>query len=265
MDKYVFILNANNQVGNEVAKKFVSENYIVFAGDPSYENKKFGNLIYVKVDPNSYKSLDFAKKYIQKYTSKISAIIHLTNFYSYSTLIECREEDISKAIDQNFMSAFKTNQVLWTLLEQRSGKIIHDCSDVSLYKHMPFNGLYSLSKTLLKNYNDILRRELREKGITIIRIHTAFIRDDNYENIVSKYHQATEESKLLFSDMNRFFTLNIPNENFITPFEYSEFLVKIVKTKAAKRAYFYKCSKKLKHINNLSPVLRERYLKRYQK
>lgn len=265
MDKYIFITNANSKVGNELAKKFISENYIVFAGDISYENKKFGNLIYINLDPNSYKSLEAAKRYVLKYTSQITAIISLANHYSFSSLLECKEEDMHKAIEENFFCAFKTNQVLWNILDQRIGKIIHDCSDVSLYELMPFNGLYSLSKTLLKNYNDILRRELKEKGIAVVRVHTGFVKDDNYEKLLSEYHRAADESKLMFSEMNRFITLNIPNEGFITPIEYSEFIARVVKFRIPKKAYYFKCSKKLKNITNMPTIIREIYLKNYQK
>lgn len=265
MDKYVFITNANNKIGSELVKKLISENYIVFAGDVNYENKKFGNLIYVNLDPTSYKSLDFAKKYIQKYTSRISAIIHLSNYVDYAPLIECREEDMAKSIENNFMGAFRTNQVLWDILEQRTGKIIHDCSDLSLYDIMPFNGLLTLPKFLLKKYNDVLRKELKDKGVNVIRIHTGFVKDDNYENLVDKYHNVSEKSKLFFADMSRFFNLNISKEYFITPYEYAEFVNGIMNAKITKKVYLYKCSKKLRFISRLPNSLKEIYLKNYQK
>ncbi|MCK9470609.1 MAG: SDR family NAD(P)-dependent oxidoreductase [Bacilli bacterium] len=265
MDKYVFITNANSQVGNDLVKKFISENYIVLAGDIGYENKKFGNLIYVNLDTASYKSLDFAKKYIQKYTSKISAIIHLGNYQSFTPLIEAREEEILKSIEDNFMSAFRTNQMLWDLLEVRNGKIIHDCSDVSLYNLMPFNGLYSITKSLLKNYNDVLRRELKNKAINVIRIHTGIIKNEGYDKLIDLYHNESEKSKLFFGEMSRFFGINIPKDETITSFEYSEFIVGIVNTKFPKQAYYFKCSKKLKFIDRLPRAIRNMYLKNYQK
>ena len=61
MDKYILITNANSNLGNEIVKKLIAENYIVFAGDASYENKEFGNLIYLNLDPKNKQSLSLAK------------------------------------------------------------------------------------------------------------------------------------------------------------------------------------------------------------
>lgn len=265
MDKYVFVANANNQIGNEVVKKLISENFIVFAGDISYENKKFGNLIYVNLDTSSYKSLEAAKRYIQKYTSRISAIINLSKYITFSSLIECSEEEILKSIEINFMSAFRTNQVLWDILEQRSGKIIHDCSDVSIYELVPFNGVYSIAKSLLKNYNDVLRRELKDKGVSVIRVHTGLIKDGNYETITDKYHIASEKSKLFFGEMSRFINLNISKNALVNLYEYCDFLVKVVKSKNLKKVYYFNVNKKLRFISRLPNSLKDMYFKSYQK
>ena len=163
------------------------------------------------------------------------------------------------------MSAFRTNQMLWDLLEVRNGKIIHDCSDVSLYNLMPFNGLYSITKSLLKNYNDVLRRELKNKAINVIRIHTGIIKNEGYDKLIDLYHNESEKSKLFFGEMSRFFGINIPKDETITSFEYSEFIVGIVNTKFPKQAYYFKCSKKLKFIDRLPRAIRNMYLKNYQK
>lgn len=265
MDKYVFVANANNKIGSEVVKKLISENFIVFAGDVSYENKKFGNLIYVNLDTSSYKSLETAKRYIQKYTSRIFAIVNISKYITFSPLIECEEEEVLKSIELNFLSAFRTNQVLWDILEQKSGRIIHDCSDVSIYELAPFNGVYSIAKSMLKNYNDVLRRELKEKGISVVRVHTGLIKDDNYENITDSYHKVSEKSKIFFGEMSRFINLNISKGSLVNVYDYCDFLVRVVKSKILKKTYYFKVNKKLRFISMLPRPLRDMYFKGYQK
>ena len=265
MDKYILITNANTEVGSELIKTLISENYIVIAADANFENKKFGNLIYLTLDGSDYKSLENAKKNIQKYTSNINAIIHITNYVAYSPIIEVDDRDFMDAVDKLFVNIFRTNKVMWSLLNQKNGKIIHDCSDIPINDLVPYNGVVSLNKSLLNNYNDILRRELRFRGINVIKIHTGILKDENYKLLRAKYLKDAEESKLFFSDMSRFVDLNIPKKYTVSVNQYCELIKKIMKTKTPKRVYYLNANKTLKFIKRLPAFLKDMYFKNYQK
>lgn len=265
MDKYVLVTNANSQVGNEVVKKLISENYIVFAGDPVFEYKEFGNLLYINLDPRNSQSLTYAKKYIQKFTSKIHAIIHLGSYIAYSALVECKIHELEESINKNFFHAVRIDQEFWDLVEQRSGKIIHNCADVSLFELAPFNGIYSLSKSLLSNYVDVLRRELSFRGINVVKLHTGLIKDNHFEENIEKYYKASEDSKYFYSEIGRFINLNIDRSAVVEVDDYTSFLVHVVKQKRVKPIYYYKVSSKLSKINKHNKLRVDQILKKFEK
>lgn len=265
MDKYILITNANSNLGNEIVKKLIAENYIVFAGDASYENKEFGNLIYLHLDPKNKQILSLAKKYIQRFTSKINSIIHLGFYVSYASLVECEAEELEKSFEKNFFSAFKINQEFWDLVELRTGKIIHNCSDVSAFELAPFNGVYSLGKSLLNNYVDILRRELGFRGINVVKIHAGIIKDENFEEIRESYYNASEASKYFYSEISRFIDINIDREALVEIDEYADFVIQIVKQRRTKPVYYLKVNKQLKKISKYPKNLVDRAFKNYNK
>lgn len=265
MDKYVLVTNANSQIGNEIVKKLIAENYIVFAGDDGFEYKEFGNLLYINLDPKSSQSLAYAKKYIQKFTSKLYAIIHLGSYIAYSALVECKINELEESINKNFLYAVRIDQEFWDLIEQRTGKIIHNCADVSLFELAPFNGIFGLSKSLLSNYVDVLRRELSFRGINVVKLHTGLIKDNHFEEIIEKYYKASEDSKYFYSEIGRFINLNIDRTNILDVDEYTTFLVHVVKQKRVKPIYHYKVSHKLSKISRHGKLRVDQIFKKYEK
>jgi len=252
MDRYVLVTNASTQLGKELVQRLIVENYLVFACDPTFDNKEFGNLISLNLNPNKLESLKQAKKYIQKCTSKIHAIIHLNSYHAYGAMVEAKEEELKLSLEKNFFEVFRINQEFWDLVEQRSGKIIHDCADVSLFALAPFNGIYSLSKTMLSNYVDILRRELMFRMINVVRVHRGILKDNNFEKIIDKYYNAMDDSKFFYTEINRFFPLNIDKENLVEVLEYTNFLINIINEPKVQPVYYFKINSKLSKINKHS-------------
>lgn len=264
MDKYVLITNANNYIGKELVKKFISDNYMVFATDKKYDNKKFGNLIYINLDPDNPKSLDNAKKNMQRYTSKVDAILHLADHKFYNPLIETDLNDLKESIKINFYQIYKMNQVLWDLLGIRDGKIIHDCTDSVIGELAPFNGAYAIAKGLLKNYNDVLARELKSMHIDVIRVHTGPILDDDFEFWRNSYLKTAENSKLFHSEMTRFLEMNMNKNEVVTIEEYCDLMLRIVNSKKPRPVYELNVNNALKKTKRMSDRKLENYFIKYK-
>ena len=87
------------------------------------------------------------------------------------SIIEGKDDDFKKIFDVNFFAIYEFNKVFFPLLEKGS-RIINLTSEVVRLSTQPFMGYYSLSKILLDNYSDTLRREANYLGIKVIKLRS---------------------------------------------------------------------------------------------
>lgn len=266
MEKYVLVLGANCSIGNEVVKRLIANNYLVFAADRNVENKEFGNLIYLTMDINNQKSIEQAKKVIFKYTPSLYAIIILNNDYFFDSIVEGEEEKLRESFEKNFWRPYRAIKCLWKIVDPVHGRIINDCSDSGLFSILPFNGYYGLSKHLLSNYSDVLRRELTYKGIKVIKIHSGYIKDEKFELKLAEFHELIEKSPNFSTEINRLKPLILGNrDDDLEILDYSNLILKILKKRKPKKVYKIKLNRKLKMINLLSRNSQDRIYKNYGK
>ncbi len=264
MDKFALVTNANNQLGKEVVKKLISENYMVFASDSNYDNKKFGNLIYLNLDPNSSRSIENAKKNILRYTSRLEAIVHLNNYFDFGSMLEIEIEQLEESLKQNFFEVFRINKVMWDLVGYKNGKIIHDCSDVAAFDFAPFNGVYSLAKGMLVHYNDILRKELSARGVDVIRVHTGYVNDEDFEFYKNEYHKTAENSKYFYREMIQLIDLNMSKDSLVSIDDYCDFIAKIVKSRNPQEVYYYSYNKDLKKASKMKERAKDIFYRKFK-
>lgn len=264
MDKFVLVVGANSEIGNEVVKSLIADNYFVFAADKNYENKKFGNLVYLDVDLENDRSIENTKKNILKYTTSLFAIIYVNNYYSFSSLIEVEESDLKISFEKNFFGVYRANKVFWTLLNHRDSKIIIDCSDSSVYPLAPFDGVYSLPKTLLSNYCDVLRRELKSKGINVIKINSNYINNELSKKILDDYLKSADNSKYFYQDMIRLKEINTYNDSNINIADYCNLILGVLRRKRTKSNYFLGSNKFLKLLKGKTISKQDNYFIKYK-
>lgn len=266
MEKYVLVLGANCSLGNEIVKRLIANNYLVFAADRNVENKEFGNLIYLAMDINDPKSIEQGKRVILKYTPSLYALIILSNEYSFEAIIEGEEEKLREIFEQNFWRPYRAIKYLWKIVDPVNGRIINDCSDSGLFSILPFNGYYGLSKHLLSNYSDVLRRELVYKGIKVIKIHSGYVKDEKFELKLTEFHELIEKSPNFSNEINRLKPLILGNrDDDLEINDYSQLILKILKKRKPKKVYKIRLNRKLKMINLLSLNSQDRFYRNYGK
>ena len=91
-----------------------------------------------------------------------------------ASLAESSYADMKRVIDINLCGTMLVNRMFHRLLAA-NGRIIIVTSEVASMDPMPFNGLYTVSKTALDSYAQALRQELNLIGQKVITIRPGAI------------------------------------------------------------------------------------------
>lgn len=123
-----------------------------------------------------------------------------------ASLIENDIEKMKKLIDINLYGAMTINNVFYPLLDKK-GKIIIITSEVAYLDPMPFNGLYSISKTALDCYAQALRQELNLLNQKVITIRPGAIETPLSNNSITDTKNLAETTILYQKQAKNFFGL----------------------------------------------------------
>ncbi len=166
----VLITGAASGIGNSVMKKYLENNHKVYAVDITsinFDNMK--NIKSFKADITNSNDIKEVKEYLLVNNIKLDLIINIAGIHKMASLVESDYCLLKKVIDVNLNGPMLVNNILHPLLKKK-GKIIIVTSEVVTLNPLPFNGIYSVSKTALDTYAQSLRQELNllnQKVITI--------------------------------------------------------------------------------------------------
>jgi NAD(P)-dependent dehydrogenase (short-subunit alcohol dehydrogenase family) len=162
--KNVLITGGASGLGKSVVGYFAARGFRVFSCDIKKVPHGQMNVIPVTLDVRNSKSLEAAMKTVRKHTGRLDAVINLAGIYNMDSLVEIGEKEFTGIFDVNFTGVYRVNRVFHPLLFP-GGRIIVVTSEVAVLKPLPFNGLYSITKTALEAYAHSLRYELALVGI----------------------------------------------------------------------------------------------------
>ena len=167
--KHMLITGGAGGIGHAVSVYFSQRGWKVYSCDISHQEQVDKNIIPVVMDVRSTKSIAAARKLVEKYTSHLDVIISLAGVYIMDSLVEIKEEDFLRIFDINVNGAYRVNKEFLPLVKN-GGRIIIITSELSCLKPLPFNGIYSITKTTLEAYAHSLRLELALIDIPVITI-----------------------------------------------------------------------------------------------
>ena len=99
----------------------------------------------------------------------LDVIIHAAGVHAMCSLVEGDLAKMKRLIDVNLVGAMNVNRLLYPLLS-KDGRIVIVTSEIAPLDPMPFNGLYSISKTALDCYAQSLRQELNLLGQSVVTV-----------------------------------------------------------------------------------------------
>ena len=198
--KYALITGANSLLAHEVIQS-IHDDFFLFLVDvnkelsPLYQdNNHVKVMIYdltnEAVFPQIYQE-------VSALTSTLDLVIHFAGIVELGALVEVNIKTLEKVMQINLFACYQTNQVLFPLLRNGKGRIIHVSSEYGQLLGLPFHSFYTMSKHALEIYNDSLRRELALFGIKVIKIRPGAYKTSMQANV-------TRQFELLLASTNHF-------------------------------------------------------------
>ncbi len=178
MEKIVFITGISRGIGEALAKKFLSEGYIIIgtstSGRASYSHK---NLIILKLDLSSEKSIEKCVEDFKKLDKKIDILINNAGALFDEDETQVKLNKLRKTLEINLIGTINLTENLLPSIAPK-GKIINISSSAGSLTDQTHSNYpsYSISKAALNMYTRVLSFKL--KDISVNSIHPGWVKTD---------------------------------------------------------------------------------------
>ena len=167
--RHMLITGGAGGIGYAVSIYFSQKGWKVYSCDVASQVPVDSKIIPVVMDVRSAKSVATARSLVEKDTDHLDVVINLAGIYIMDSLVEVPEKDFIRMFDINVTGAYRVNKEFLPLIKN-GGRIIIITSELSCLKPLPFNGIYSITKSTLEAYAHSLRLELSLIDIPVITI-----------------------------------------------------------------------------------------------
>ncbi len=167
--KNVLVTGGARGLGRAVTEFFAAKGVRVFSCDILDFDYEGENIIPLKIDVRDSESVRQVYETVSEKNDSLDAVIHFAGIYRMDSYVEMEEEDFKKIMDINLFGVYRVNKQFLPLL-QNGGRVIIATSELAPLDPLPFNGIYSLSKTSLDCYAQSLRIELSLLDIPVVVI-----------------------------------------------------------------------------------------------
>lgn len=167
--KHMLITGGAGGIGHAASAYFSQKGWKVYSCDiePHYPEEE--NIVPVVMDVRNMESIAAARALVEADTDHLDAVVNLAGIYIMDSLIEMPEEDFIRIFDINVNGVYRVNKEFLPLVKN-GGRIIIITSELSLLDPLPFNGIYSITKTTLETYAHSLHLELALIDVPVITI-----------------------------------------------------------------------------------------------
>ena len=170
MKSVVLITGVSSGIGKATAKLLYSKGYVIYGTSRHYPEKlveKDKNFFQVQLDVNDSQSVQKCVQNIIDKEKQLDIIINNAGFGYVSPLMFGTVEQAKNQFETNFFGAIRViEQVLPQMISQKNGKIIN-IGSIAGRIAIPYQGLYSASKSALASYSDALRMECKKYNIGV--------------------------------------------------------------------------------------------------
>jgi NADP-dependent 3-hydroxy acid dehydrogenase YdfG len=175
----IWITGASRGIGRAVAEQLLKDGHTVAATARTAERldslrnlvSKDASFLPVPVDVTVNTEILKAVEFILQELGSIDVFIGNAGVTRFKTIEETSIEEVDEIIDTNLKGmSYCIKAVLPSMLERRNGWILSTIS-VTAHKTFTKSGAYAASKSGLLSFINVLREEVRDKGIKV----TAFI------------------------------------------------------------------------------------------
>ena len=125
----------------------------------------------------------------------LDVIINIAGMHIMASLVECDHEKMKSVVDVNLTGTILVNRVFHQCLKP-NGRILIVTSEVAGLDPLPFNGLYTVTKTALDAYAQALRQELNLLGQKVITLRPGAVETPLCRNSVTATAALAESTTL---------------------------------------------------------------------
>ena len=190
----LLITGAASGIGLAVTEYFLSRGHRVFGIDiaPTGQRENFHSF---QADITDEAALLPIREQLCRQGIALDAIVNIAGIHAMASLAESDPALMKKTVDVNLWGAMLVDRVFHSRLKER-GRIIIVTSEVAGFDPMPFNGLYSVTKTALDAYAQALRQELNLIGQRVITLRPGAVRTPLCSGSVKATETLAQTTKL---------------------------------------------------------------------
>lgn len=201
----ILITGAASGLGRAAAMLFSKNGDTVYALDISTVAAQ-DRLIPFYADITEGSSLQAVFSRLQADGVQLDAIINFAGMIFIDNYLEVTEEKLRKIFNVNLLGAMRVNKLFFPLLRE-NGKIVITTSEVAPLDPLPFNGIYSTTKTALDCYAQALRQEAGLLGRRVITIRPGAFNTPLAGGSIPSMHEMAQRSRYFGGQGERFETL----------------------------------------------------------
>lgn len=164
----ILITGAASGIGHAAAEVFLNNGHGVFGIDIQ-KTESHGRYHGFVADITDEQSLRAVGEFFHANGIRLDAIVNIAGMHMMTSLVEGDPGRMKKIVDINLCGALLVNRIFHPFLREK-GRVVIVTSEVAPLDPMPFNGLYSVTKTALDCYAQALRQELNLIGQKVITI-----------------------------------------------------------------------------------------------
>ena len=207
--KNILLVGICGGMGQATAEKLIRNGYNVWGIDYC-STCNIDGVRYFQADITKIKQIEDVFSEISKEITNIYAVIHLAGIYLMDSLVEMSEDRFTRIFDINVFGIYRINKIFLPLLSKGS-RILITSSEVAPLDPLPFNGIYSVTKSTIEKYAYSLRMELNLLGIdvSILRpgaiktklLNTSTSELDNFCQNTNIYRKTSKEFKKIVNNI----------------------------------------------------------------
>lgn len=201
----VLITGAASGLGRAAAAYFSQNGASVYALDRQPIPQMEG-LVPFSADITSESSLLSVFERLRADSVQLDAIINFAGMIFIDNFLEVEESKLQKIFDVNLLGAMRVNKIFFPLL-RKNGRILITTSEVAPLDPLPFNGIYSTTKTALDCYAQALRQEAGLLGYRVITVRPGAFHTPLAGGSIPSMHAMTQRSRYFGGQGERFETL----------------------------------------------------------
>ena len=250
--KYALITGGASGMGRATAVELAKNGFTVFSCDINFNPEERENIIQIKTDVTSEKSVKETFEIVSKITDRLDAVINFAGIIMMNSLIEITEEEFVKIFNVNLFGAFRINKAFFPMVQKTKGKIVITTSELAENKVLPFNAIYAISKKALDAYAQGLAMELGLLGISVVTLRPGAVATPIIKSS-SEQMNALNNNTVLYKNTITKFKRFVDKEHGkgISSEKIAKIVLKILNKKKPKLVYKKNISVKLKLLSTL--------------